>query len=94
MSKFEFDWQIAERRNSIMLVISLMWLAVPVGYFYRLFTFSEVERTTHLEFVSSIIPQEIGIMVLLWPFYAMFLGVGLTYAILRIIFRLIYGKWV
>jgi hypothetical protein len=90
----KYDWQITERRNTIMLLLTLAWFVLLGVFWAWVFQLRETELQTYTEYLAGVIPDSLGIMIMLWPFYAMFVGIGVTYAIVRLIFRLCYGTWV
>ena len=90
------SYEITERRDTIFQVSMLFWFLGLIGYFYWLFTIPEDVLEQHLTFVDRLVPQGWGleILIILWPFYATMIGMGITNGVLRLIYRLKYGQWV
>ena len=89
-----FDYEIREKRDLVFIVLSVLWLFAPlVYYFHYLREMTPDELTNHVEMVASYVPDEFQVMVILWPWVGMLIGIGLTNLILRVISRLWYGRW-
>ena len=90
----KYDFEITERRELLQSFFVMIWLSVPLYYLFGyLGRLTDEEFQNHVQVVSSYIPEGLEILLLLWPWYLALIGIFLTVVLLRVGFRLRYGKW-